>query len=118
MITQRILDAIDKELEEYNPNSRPPYKTENEQWDEKEFSDFLWDFLKDSQIYHKTTSGSRWYDHLFCVGKIGDILVGWNDYYCTGDMSVRDMDLQFDLDSVGEVEAFEKTITDYRYIKQ
>lgn len=67
----------------------------------------------DSEI----VNSHRWYDEKSVVVKIEDRFIQYQYYHVTGDNSLSDMGLEFDLSSVVFCEEYQVTITKYRPIK-
>ena len=65
-------------------------------------------------VYSELKSSHRWYDVYFTVVAIQNATIGFNKYYTTGDLSWREMDLDWDYASVVEVEPYEVTVIKYR----
>lgn len=75
--------------------------------------DKVWELLNElPSIHEEIVSRHRWYNSIFKVVKIGDVLIGYYDAETTGDMSAQDMGISFYLDSVCECEEF--TTVSYR----
>ncbi len=55
-------------------------------------------------IYTEITGEHRWYEDEFNVTEINGMKIGFNWFHMTGDDSPSDMDLDFDISSVCEVE--------------
>lgn len=83
-------------------------------WETSEDSlkETLFDYGKD--IHTETIGQHRWYDDIFVVTEIEGQLLCYNWYYCTGDNSPADMDLELDWGSVRFAEKYQKTIDAYR----
>lgn len=64
-------------------------------------------------VYSKIGCSHRWYDEEFVVVDIGGMLIGYQWYHTTGDMSASEMDLDFDVGSITEVEARQVVTTEY-----
>lgn len=64
-------------------------------------------------LFKEVGDAHRWYDELFIVVDINGMLLGYDYYHTTGDNSLKDMDLELNLNTVREVEAKEKTVTYY-----
>jgi len=80
--------------------------------------DTLMEVLSEAkELYRKTTGSHRWYDDLFKVVEVNGMAIGFDDFYMTGDNSRSDMDLNYDLSSVCEVEKKQKTIDYYEPVK-
>ena len=76
--------------------------------------DDIIDVLQESkEVYSEIGSPHRWYDDMFIVVNINGMLNGYDWYHITGDNSPSDMGLDFDLDSVCEVEEKQKMVTYY-----
>lgn len=102
-----MTEEIKKHLEEYNKQNG---------WSTSEES--LIETLKESKtLYSTTISHHRWYDVTFNVVNINEKLICFNWYYFTGDASVKDMDLQFDITSIGLAEEKTRMETYFERIK-
>jgi hypothetical protein len=84
---------------------------EQDKISERDFEEIL--LYEARPIYEKEIRHRRWWTDYFTVVKIGDILIGFNSAKTTGDDSRRDKGWEFDLNSICEVEAKEKTIIIY-----
>lgn len=67
-------------------------------------------------VYSLIGDSHRWYDEEFRVVKIEGMLIGFDWYHVTGDDSIKDMDLGFNMDSICECEKKQKTIDYYEAI--
>lgn len=63
------------------------------------------------RLHEEKTAEHRWYFDTFNVVEWNGRLVGYDYFSTIGDNSIRDMDLEFDPDSVREVERQEITQT-------
>jgi len=70
------------------------------------------------EVERETYSSSRWYDTQTVVVKIEDKFVSYIDYHITGDNSMFDMGLEYNLADCEEVEPYETIVTKYRYKNQ
>ncbi len=70
--------------------------------------------LDGDEIHYEMGASHRWYDEKTVVIKIGESFIMYDWYHITGDNSVSDMDLAFDLSSVCFCEPYEETVTRYR----
>ena len=70
--------------------------------------------IEAKRVYREELSQHRWYNWFLYVVDIEGKLVGYEWGECTGDTSLRDMDIKIDLSQVEEYESFEKSITAYR----
>jgi hypothetical protein len=59
-------------------------------------------------------SDRRWWTDCFTVVNVDGMLIGFADAETTGDDSPRDRGWEFDQSTICEVEAFERTVTEYR----
>lgn len=85
--------------------------------DEKDYADLVEEILTDARpIYSEIGSSHRWYDDKFVVVDIAGILIGYDWFHITGDNSASDMGLEFDIESVCQVEKREKTVSYYEKI--
>lgn len=74
----------------------------------------LFEILLESKPIHKEIVGShRWYDDQFKVVEVDGLLIGFYDFYMTGDNNADDMGLEHDYDSVCLVEKTQKIIDVY-----
>lgn len=97
-------DKIKNHLIEYNRKNGWACETDKD----------LEETLMESRIIYKEITGEhRWYEDEFRVVDVDGMLIGYNWYHTTGDMTPREMDLDFDLNSVCEVERKQKTIDVY-----
>jgi len=79
--------------------------------------DFIEESLKEEPcIYTDDISEHRWYTVIEKVVKIGDKYFRFEDYYITGDTSVKDMGLNFNWDSLCEVEPYDVVTTKFKAI--
>lgn len=67
-------------------------------------------------IYKELGSSHRWYDEEFRVVNIDGMLIGYDWFHVTGDNSVSDMGLEFDINSICQVEKKQRTIDYYQPI--
>ena len=70
--------------------------------------------IESDTIWSALGASHRWYDEKTVVVNIEDTLIQYEWYHLTGDDSVWDMGLAFDLSSVQLCEAYQVTITKYR----
>lgn len=85
---------------------------ESNNWDADEEN--IIECLKEAKtIYSEIGPSHRWYDEKFCVVEINGMLIGYDWFHVTGDTSISDMGLEFDINSVCEVEKKQKTIYYY-----
>ena len=68
------------------------------------------------EVYSEIGASHRWYDEKMVVVEIDNHLIQFDWYHLTGDTSVSDMGLEFDLSSVKLCEAYQVTVTQYRPI--
>ncbi len=66
------------------------------------------------QVHSENVGSRRWYDDEFRVVKLGDVLIGYDGYYMTGDNGMSDMGLEYDDSTVCFVEEYELTTKAYR----
>ena len=87
-------------------------------YDESRITDeFIEEGLKEELcIYKEDVSEHRWYTAIEKIVKIGDKYFKFEDYYITGDTSAADMGLEFNWDSLREVEPYEVVATKFRVI--
>lgn len=76
--------------------------------------DTVMEFLEESAIEEKITGSHRWYDDTACISEIGWEYFWYSWFHMTGDNSMWDMDLEWDMDSVFEAEKYQKVITSFR----
>jgi len=108
MTTQEIKDFIRIDYEAYCTEKGYSFKPDDD----------IEEYLTDgSVIYHETDGSHRWYDDTINVVKIGEKLFQFNGFHITGDNSASDMGLEFDWDTVCEVEAYEVPVIKYRPVK-
>ena len=90
----------------------------NEGYDESRITDeFIEEGLKEELcIYKEDVSEHRWYTAIEKIVKIGDKYFKFEDYYITGDTTAEDMGLEFNWDSLREVEPYEVVATKFRVI--
>lgn len=78
----------------------------------------LFETIRESKSVYSTKTGShRWYDDIFVVSIVDGMLIGYNDFYITGDNSPDDLGLDYDYNSICEVEKKEKIEIYYEPIK-
>lgn len=75
--------------------------------------DLLETITETKPIFTQIIGKHRWYEDEFRVVEIDGMLIGYDGFHTTGDTSWRDMDLEYDIDSVCEVEKKQKTIDYY-----
>lgn len=87
-------------------------------YDEYEINDdFIEESLKEEPcIYKDDVSEHRWYTVIEKVVKIGDKYFRFEDYYITGDTSAKDMGLNFNWNSLCEVEPYDVVTTKFKAI--
>lgn len=73
--------------------------------------------MEAKNVFTEIGAAHRWYDEKFVVVNIDGMLIGYDYYHVTGDTSISDMGLDFDINSVCEVEEKQKTITIYEKVK-
>lgn len=74
----------------------------------------LMESISEQKTIHKEIVGShRWYDDEIRVIEIDGMLLQYAGFHFTGDHSMRDMDLEYDLDSVIEVEKTQRMVDCY-----
>ena len=90
----------------------------DEGYDESRITDeFIEEGLKEELcIYKEDVSEHRWYAAIEKIVKIGDKYFKFEDYYITGDTSAADMGLEFNWESLREVEPYEVVATKFRVI--
>lgn len=71
-------------------------------------------------IYAKVINSHRWWNDVFCVVELDDMLIGYNGAETTGDNSPLDVGWKFDLETVVEVEKHTETkmITTYKRVNE
>ena len=74
--------------------------------------------IEATNIHREEIDQHRWYSSYLYVVDINGMLVGYMWYECIGDVSISDMDLEFNFDFVAEYEPFERTIVDYRRVNK
>ena len=80
-------------------------------------NEFIEEGLKEELcIYKEDVSEHRWYTAIEKIVKIGDKYFRFEDYYITGGISADDMGLEFNWDSLYEVEPYEVVVTKFRII--
>jgi len=62
-------------------------------------------------------SAHRWYDEETKVVRVNGRLIQYDWFHVTGDNSISDMGLQFDLNQVVFCEEYQETVTKYRPVK-
>ena len=72
--------------------------------------------LESSTIYSENKDEHRWYVDRFNVSEMGGNLIGFYDYYMTGDNSASDMGLDYNPSSACFVEKKEVLVTKYNKI--
>ncbi len=88
---------------------------ESKGWETSEAS--LFETIKEAKvIWKETKSLHRWYDLLLCVTEVNGMLIGYCDYYITGDSSPSDLGLEDRPESVVKVEKKQKTVDYYESI--
>ena len=87
-------------------------------YDESRITDeFIEEGLKEEPcLYKEDVSEHRWYTAIEKVVNIGDKYFRFEDYYITGDTSADDMGLEFNWDSLCEVEPYEAVVTKFKAI--
>lgn len=65
-------------------------------------------------VFTEVGESHRWYSEEWNVVDVDGMLIGFGDFYITGDNSASDMGLEFDWGSVCEVEAVEVMKTIYK----
>lgn len=89
------------------------YSKENG-WGEIEKGKLIEHLLKESDVISEEIDGShRWYDDVVKVVKIKDRYFSFGDYHMTGDGSARDMGLEWDDETITEVEPKEVNVIRY-----
>ena len=74
--------------------------------------------VTEAKEVHRVIGGShRWYDELEVVVKIDDKFILYDWFHVTGDNSIYDMGLAFNLSSVKFCEEYEVTVKKYRPIE-
>ena len=68
------------------------------------------------EVYRDVGAAHRWYDELEVVVKIDDKFIQYNWFHVTGDNSIDDMLLAFNLSAVTFCEEYQETITRYKPI--
>lgn len=81
---------------------------------DRDFAEIL---TESKEVYSEIGFSHRWYDEKFVVVQIDDKLIGYDWYHLTGDGSISDMGLKFDLSSVKFCEEYQVTVTKYRTIQ-
>jgi hypothetical protein len=77
----------------------------------------LYEFLQEcEEVYKEVTGLRRWWDDVFYVVNVDEILYGFMGAETTGDNSPIDVGWEFDEHSVCFVESYEVTQTKYRKI--
>jgi hypothetical protein len=69
-------------------------------------------------IHEENLGTSRWWMNTFRVVKIGDLLIGFNYAFTTGDDTPKDKGWEFDPETIYEVEKKETTEVVVEYIKK
>jgi uncharacterized protein YuzE len=81
-------------------------------------NDTLYEIIREGkQVYSEIGSSHRWYDEMFIVTEVDGMLIGFDWFHVTGDTSISDMGLDFEPDSICEVEAKEVTKIVYTKLK-
>ena len=97
-------EKIKAHLIEYNKKNNWSFETDKD----------LEETLRESRVVYREITGShRWYEDEFIVVDVDGMLIGYNWYHTTGDLTPREMDLDFDFSSVCEVEKKQKTVDYY-----
>ena len=76
-------------------------------------NDFEEILIEAKPVFKEIGSAHRWYDEEFRVVNIDGMLIGFSWYHLTGDNSIRDMDLEFDFNSVSQVEKKQRMVDYY-----
>jgi hypothetical protein len=79
--------------------------------------DLLEVLTESREVFSEITGSHRWYDDKFVVVEVDGMLIGYDDFYTTGDNDASDMGLEYDIDSVCEVEKKQKMVDYYEPIK-
>jgi hypothetical protein len=109
MITEKIKTAIEAYCKEYSIEIPV---------EERRYNELVEEILQDSTpVYSEIGSSHRWYDDEFIVVEVSGVFIGYWWYHTTGDNTPSDMDLEFDIRKVCEVEKKQKTIDYYETIK-
>ena len=74
----------------------------------------LYGFLCNRAIYEENAGASRWWDNWFYVTNIDGLLIGFMAARSTGDATIYELGWQFNVDSIIEVEPYEKITIEYR----
>lgn len=78
--------------------------------------DDLAELLTESVIIHRAGRDThRWYIRELVVVDIGGVFIQFWDYIITGDGSMSDMDLKYDLDLASIVKRKERVVTEIYY---
>lgn len=74
----------------------------------------LMETLKEAkEVYREPGDSHRHYDELLRVVDVDGMIIGFQDFYMTGDMCMSDTDLEYDLSEIREYEPKEITKTIY-----
>jgi hypothetical protein len=76
--------------------------------------EMLYDFLLNRVIYSENAGRRRWWDDWFYVADVDSLLVGFMGARANRDESIFDLGWWFDVNTIVEVESFEKTVIAYR----
>ena len=78
--------------------------------------DSLLESLTEATIVHEQGHDEhRWYIVKTSIAQVSDSFIAYTDYIITGDASMSDMDLRYDLDEAKVVERKERVITEAYY---
>ena len=73
--------------------------------------------IESNAIWSELGNSHRWYDEKIIVVNLDDTLIQYDWYHLTGDNSVQDMGLAFNLSSAQLCEPYQVSITKYRPVK-
>lgn len=82
-------------------------------WEIESDKDLI-EVITEAEEIHSSIKGShRWYDDTWNVVVINDMLIGYAGYHITGDSSMFEMGLEYDLGTFTECKQVEKMAYDY-----
>lgn len=84
-----------------------------EGWEIENDKDLVEVITEADEVHSSIESSHRWYDDTWNVVKINGMLIGYAGYHITGDNSMFDMGLEYDLDTFTECKQVEKMCFDY-----
>ena len=83
-------------------------KKEGWEIDENDPKELMEIITEANSIYKENLGSHRWYDDELNIVNVDGMLIGYNGFHITGDNSMYDMGLEYDLDQVCEVEPKER----------